>query len=380
MSGERLSPAEFARLIETVFRPAAHERRVAVMIDLPDAARPDRAAWRERREMGRDWARQIGQLDGYESALVLYRNVGRNNADLPPYAVLHAAGALPADATSMGGGALPFEELFRRFPIWLAPTELSATAPLKLSARRLGFRAATLPGFKPEMSAALRLDIEEIDARCRRLKAELDRACRATISTAVDGERFELELDLRHRTATASGGLIRTPGMAGNLPPGESYIVPYEGEIDGDPSRSRGQLPLQLEGELMVCHIEGNRVVAVDGDGPVAARERAEFAREPAYANVAELGLGILAGYGIDPSGEILLDEKLGLHVAFGRSDHFGGTVGVAAFSSPERVIHIDRVYIPAVQPCVAVRSVVLHGGGMQPLTVYRDGVCVAGF
>jgi len=378
MSVEPLSSAEFARLIETVFRPSPDERRVAVMVDLPDESLADNATWRLRREMGRDWCRQIGRLDGYESALVLYRNARRNNADLPSEATIHRGETLPDDAASMGEELVSFEELFRRFPIWLAPTELSATAPLKLISKRLGFRAATLPGFKPEMSAALRLDIDQIDARCRRLKTELDRATLATISTEVSGERFELELDLRHRNATASGGLIRTPGMAGNLPPGETYIVPYEGEIEGDVSRSSGRLPLQLDGELMVCRIEGNRVVGVDGDGPRAARERHEFENERAYANVAELGLGILADYGIEPSGEILLDEKLGLHVAFGRSDHFGGNVGVADFTSPERVIHIDRVYIPAMQPAVRVRSVVLTGEGMQPFTVYRDGVCVA--
>jgi len=29
-------------------------------------------------------------------------------------------------------------------------------------------------------------------------------------------------------------------------------------------------------------------------------------------------------------------------------------------------------------QPAVKVRSVILDGEGMQPFTVYRDGVCVA--
>jgi leucyl aminopeptidase (aminopeptidase T) len=90
----------------------------------------------------------------------------------------------------------------------------------------------------------------------------------------------------------------------------------------------------------------------------VAGRERAEVQAEPAYANMAELGLGLLADYGIRPVGEILLDEKLALHIAFGRSDHFGGQVGAADFSSPDKVIHIDRVYLPEVQPSIRVVSV----------------------
>ena len=97
------------------------------------------------------------------------------------------------------------------------------------------------------------------------------------------------------------------------------------------------------------------------GQGPRAAAERREIAAEPAYANVAELGLGILGDYGVRPVGEILLDEKLGLHIAFGRSDHFGGSVGARDFTSPERVVHIDRVYLPEVQPRVRVLAVDLE-------------------
>jgi hypothetical protein len=76
---------------------------------------------------------------------------------------------------------------------------------------------------------------------------------------------------------------------------------------------------------------------------------------------MAELGFGVLGDFGLLPVGEILLDEKLGLHVAFGRSDHFGGRVGPADFSSAAEVIHLDRIYIPATQPRILVRSVVLR-------------------
>ena len=45
---------------------------------------------------------------------------------------------------------------------------------------------------------------------------------------------------------TRLGGLLLEPGTAGNLPSGETYIVPYEGEIDGDPTASRGQMPVTV--------------------------------------------------------------------------------------------------------------------------------------
>jgi leucyl aminopeptidase (aminopeptidase T) len=224
------------------------------------------------------------------------------------------------------------------------------------------------------MIPALRVDFTEVGRRCDELKSLLDEAAAARFEFEAGGERQSLVLDLRHREATASGGLLHRPGLAGNLPPGETYIVPYEGERPGDPSRSEGLLPLQLRDELLLYRIEANRVVEVIGEGPVAGSERREVAAEPAYANVAELGLGLLADYGVKPVGRILLDEKLGLHIAFGRSDHFGGQVGAKDFSSPDKVVHIDRVYIPEVQPAVRVLAVDLEKASGDRLPLMRDG------
>jgi len=372
---DALSRDELVQLVRRVFSPRADDRRLAVLIDLPDDRVPDHPRWKARREMSTRWCELLTEarteLGLDEVVLVQYPNAGRNNADLPDRARLGAVGADGRETT--------FAEIFDTHRILLAATEFSATAPLKLKAREHGFRAATMPGFRAEMIPALKLNYEEIDQRCRELKAALDRAESATLRLAAEGTEHRLVLDLRHRSATASGGLVREPGTAGNLPSGETYIVPYEGEREGDASRSSGELPVELDGELMVYRIERNRAVEVSGGGPRAAVERREVIDEPAYANIAELGLGLLADYDVQPVGEILLDEKLGLHVAFGRSDHFGGSVGAGDFSAPERVIHIDRVYIPEVQPRVRVVAVDLEmpGEGTQPLM--RDGRFVRG-
>jgi leucyl aminopeptidase (aminopeptidase T) len=211
------------------------------------------------------------------------------------------------------------------------------------------------------MIPALRLDYGEVNRRVNLLKDLLDASERCVIVTETAAGRHELELDLRRRRGHASGGLFPDNGVAGNLPSGEAYIVPYEGEDPDVPSLTRGELPVQIGDEVFVLEIEGNRVRGVRGDGPAAAAERQHMLAEPAYANVAELGLGVLGDFGLQPTGSILLDEKLGLHVAFGRSDHFGGTVGPADFSGPDAVIHLDRVYIPETQPDVRVREVRLE-------------------
>jgi len=362
---ESLKADELAALVRRVFRPSPADRAVAILVDLPDASSPDNDAWRQRRTMASGWVRELdlsrGQL-GLETHLCLYRNVRANNADLPGSAWLWSAEALPSSADEPDpAAAIPFDEIFRSHGILVAVTEFSATAPLKLLARKFSFRAATMPGFSPAMIPALRLDYDEIHRRVMFFKDLLDRAARAEIAFNVrGGARHRLTLDLRHRTAHASSGLLAEAGTAGNLPSGEAYIVPYEGELPGQPSATSGELPVQFGSEVVVYTIEENRARRVNGSGEAARREADLLDREPAYGNMAELGLGVLGDFGVQPCGSILLDEKLGLHLAFGRSDHFGGQVSPAQFTAPEAVVHIDRIYLPSVQPKVEVERMVL--------------------
>jgi hypothetical protein len=382
-------------LVEQVFEPGVEDEGLAILVDLPDPAGTDGGLhdhpdWHERREMAGHWRDDLAPLLetlGISVRLFVYPNVGTNNGDLPDRGWLVPRGVeLPADADVAPASGVQESSLgwiFAQHQMILAPTELSATAPLKNAARRHGFRAATMPGFTARMVPVLRLDHEEIDRRVRALARLLSDASGARFRFRIDrddgedggdGEAHDLFLDLRHRQAHASGGLIREPGTAGNLPSGESYIVPYEGEIVGDRSRSEGVLPVELDGEVVLYRIEENRAVEVTSGGPVSEREAAALAAEPAYGNIAELGLGVLADFGLQPIGKILLDEKLGLHIAFGRSDHFGGQVGADDFSSPRAVVHIDRVYLPELQPRVTVERVVLERDGDDDLVLMEDG------
>ena len=104
-----------------------------------------------------------------------------------------------------------------------------------------------------------------------------------------------------------------------------------------------------------------NQAIEVWGkDNDLVTQERQKLSRDKAYGNIAELGFGVLKKFGIKPIGEVLLDEKLGFHIAFGRSDHFGGIIGPKDFSTPQNVVHIDRIYIPETQPKVHVTHVTL--------------------
>lgn len=350
---------QLSALLSSVFAVQPGEAWLTIMVDLPDARMSDNEAWLDRRRIARGW---FELLDSNRhrlpfSAIVFctYPNVGSNNNELPDTVTVTVGGdgqATPGEAEAMQLGAV-----LGSSSVVLAPTELSATAPLKLLAKEYGFRGATLPGFSRAMIPALMLDYEQVNARVMEFKERMDRADGFAVSMAASGQSFAALFDLRFRMGHASGGLMRQAGMVGNLPSGEAYVVPYEGEREGEPSRTAGELPVQFGDEIVVYRIEGNRAVAVVTSGPSSDAERRRLQAEPAYGNMAEVGIGVLGEWGVQAVGVTLLDEKLGLHIAFGRSDHFGGVTGPASFREPANVVHIDRVYVESTQPDIQVRE-----------------------
>lgn len=366
---ERLSGEELVALVRRVFQPKADEKNIAILVDLPDAVVADNPDWTARRATALEWATLLSahaaDLGGTQTTLVLYRNAHTNNGNLPDTCWIHSGGDLPATAESLDPAqAIPFAQIFASTPIMLVPTQFSATAPLKMAAKQYPFRAATMGGFRHDMVPALRIDYTEVNRRVNYLKNVLDKASGADIVFTHPGGEAKLHLDLRFRSAHSSSGLLPKTGAAGNLPSGEAYIVPYEGE--NEPSRTAGIMPVQFGKEVVLYRIENNKAVEVISQGEASKKEAELLVAEPAYGNIAELGLGVLAAFGIKPIGKVLLDEKLGMHIAFGRSEHFGGQVGPDAFTKPEAVIHIDRVYVPEMQPDIGVKMVdiALEEGG----------------
>ena len=124
-----------------------------------------------------------------------------------------------------------------------------------------------------------------------------------------------------------------------NLPAGEVFCVPNESEDSG----TEGELPEKIGEEIAVYVIKNNRVTDVRGEGAAVEDLRSKFREDPAWRNIAEFAVGINDKARV--TGIILEDEKAGFHWAYGRSDHFGGKIGVKDFISPGNVVHMDIVY-----------------------------------
>jgi len=352
------------KLLTDVFDPQPGEL-VLVACDLPAGSAADSAAWRERRAMAAEWHaafEKLGRRMGFEVLpLVTYAATGSNGAELPSRA-------------RMGEQDVSLEESLLRSTLAAFLTQFSATAPLDAYCRRKqDFRAASMPGIQKSMEAtALSADYREVARRCAILEQLLVGAERLEVRFST-GHRCGF--DLRHRKPEVDDGFLPR-GKRGdriiNLPSGETFIVPYEGEQPGQPSLTQGELPLRCGAELAVLQVHANRITAVVGAGPQAARLRQFFAEDPARANVAEVAFG--CNDHAQVTGNVLEDEKAGFHWAYGRSDHLGGVVGVKDFARPANVVHQDVVYAKE-SPIQVAEATLLRPGSQSQ--VMRDGAYV---
>jgi leucyl aminopeptidase (aminopeptidase T) len=295
----------------------------------------DNKAWSKRRKMAREWHRALcgarKQLGIEMLPIAFFSATGRDNANLP-------------DIARMEGCSIPMRELLSKADIVLALTQFSATAPLMAYGRELGnLRGASMPGVTRAMEAtALAADYQDVARRAAMLVKRLGKAETAAIDFTTG---HTLHMDLRFREAEADAGQC-PPGIDPpfiNLPSGDAYQAPYEGERPDTPSRTRGEIPVNVGGELVVLIVEENRIREVVGKGPAADDFRATFEADPARRNVAEIGLGCNPMAVV--SGNVLEDEKAGFHWAYGRSEHLGGTVGPDDFVDASTIVHFDIVY-----------------------------------
>jgi len=256
-----LTPDELRELLQSVFGLGQEEMGFTIFVDLPGENVPDRPEWKDRRRFAAEWFTMLRvdleKIPFTEINCCVYPNVGSNNNELPENVTL--IDRVTASIETVDPKDILLTEILSTSSVVIALTELSATAPLKVLAREHNFRGATMPGFTRSMIPALMLDYQMVNQRVTDIKARMDRATGATIVLSDGTRDYESYIDLRHREGHASGGLIQDPGKVANLPSGEAYIVPYEGEREGDPSKTAGVLPVELDGEVVLFEIQANR-------------------------------------------------------------------------------------------------------------------------
>jgi leucyl aminopeptidase (aminopeptidase T) len=220
--------------------------------------------------------------------------------------------------------------------VFIAPTtrSLSHTVARKRATDN-GARGATMPGVTEEMLA--RVMAVDFDTMATRSKAVAELLTAGNVAHVSCPRGSHITLELGDRAGIADDGDLTAAGAFGNLPCGEGFIAPIGGE-GRIVATSLAPLGISDDPPATLTVHDGKLVSAQDGLGPEY------LARLEAHGelgtNLAELGVGtndraILTG-------NVLEDEKIlgTVHIAFGASAGFGGSVSVP--------IHLDVVVVEA--------------------------------
>lgn len=352
------------KLLHDVFAPDEHDTAI-VMVDTPTDKDPDNPDWQERRAMAAEWLEGLAKIGVQTQPLLSFKATGGNNADLP------ASG-------EQNGTTVPMEQTLSTATLVIAMTRYSATAPLSMLTKKFpDLRVASMPNVLRRMEkSALSADYLKVAKIASMLTDWLNNSESAHV---VFSTGHECRFDLRYRVAHADDGLCRRDKKGFkliNLPSGEAFSVPYEGEIPGEPSKTEGQIPLWWKDHIYTLDVHHNFIGEIQGDGPDRKWLEDHFNIDNARRNVAELGLGCNENAVI--TGNVLEDEKAGFHWAYGRSEHLGGTVGPDKFSDPSHVVHHDVVYAKGC-PIEIKRLDLIDAGGSRR-TVITDGSYVEAF
>jgi leucyl aminopeptidase (aminopeptidase T) len=218
------------------------------------------------------------------------------------------------------------------------------------AATAAGGRVASMPEFEAHMlepGGPMAADYVQIAADCQ-VFADLLTAAKEAVVRAPHGT--DIRFSLERRPGQVDDGLYGTePGIWGNLPAGETYVIPLEGTAEGTLVAPAGWYPYLTED--MTFRFEKGAVVELTGGGTIGDRFRGLLKLgddDPLYQarrNLAELGIG--TNPNARKPDNVLEAEKIKgtVHVAIGDNIHMGGTVEADLhddFVQPEADLYLD--------------------------------------
>lgn len=220
-----------------------------------------------------------------------------------------------------------------------------------------GARFASLPHFDPEMfGTSMTVDWHALAQRTARLVEAVNRAVWVYVE-CPNGTVMHICKKGRH--AEGDDGLLTADGAFGNLPAGEAYLAPLEGESHGTMVIEWG--PTARLASPLTLTIADGTVVKLEGDDPLRERLEAKFAENANCRNLAELGIGT-NDKASRPDNVLEAEKILGtIHLALGDNTGFGGVVAAP--------FHEDYVfYQPTVTLVMADGSqeIILDNGALQ--------------
>ena len=227
-------------------------------------------------------------------------------------------------------------ELMKKFDVVLCPTTKSLThTNARREASSIGVRVATFPGITEDiMIRGLNADYKKIAALTIKLAEILNNVNEVRVTTSLG---TDITMNISGRNALASKGLFHNKGESGNLPTGEAFLAPLEGQSNGvffvDGSMAGIGV---IKGKPIRIDVKDGLAVGIYGG--VQAKKLNMILEKYGLPgrNIAEFGIG--TNDKVKLSGVLLEDEKVmgTIHIALGDNKSMGGKINVP--------IHLDGV------------------------------------
>jgi len=313
-----MKPEEKIKMFNDVFAPKSGEK-VLVIYDIPHGNVKDNDGWKECREMANGWYetfKKMGDSEGFSVDISKYKSPGLHNTQLPK----------------------DISDKIRAYNLIIVFMEFSISSTLIKIVRTKGniTRAAGLHPERRMEDGVFKANYSEVRKYAISIKKMLTKAIGAEINFSTDDYLF---IDLRNRTGYSDDGDCTKTGKYINFPSGEGFIAPYEAvseEINEfGTSKTEGVWPVSYKGKLLKYVVKNNKIIDIEGEGPISDEVRKFFSENDTRKNIAELGIGCNPKAIV--TGNVLEDEKVGLHIAYGTSTHFGGKI--------QSDTHLDIVY-----------------------------------
>jgi len=342
----RLS-VSFEKMINSVFSPQSNER-VLVVTDEPVSSFSDSVDWLNRRSVAFEWFQQIqeiGKKNDFFVDFIKFDAVGEHNKLI--------------DAKIMNK--------FAEFNIIIALTEFSITSSLAYLIKRHSgrIRCASLPQADIfRFPGIYYMSYDWVSVYAHRLKSVLTDAIGADILFTTGDLLF---IDLRNRIGGADDGLCREAGHLINLPSGEGFCAPYEGVDDERDifgvSKTHGILPIFFQDRIIKAEVVENAIVGFTGASDEVKKLKSVFSVHKNRKNIAELGIGCNSQ--VKVTGNPFIDEKAGVHIAYGMSRHLGGKIDCD--------LHYDLVFAKGCEVEVECLKLLFAEGSFMDVVLNGD-------
>lgn len=221
-------------------------------------------------------------------------------------------------------------EMMKQFDVVICPTAKSLThTNARREAVKLGVRVATMPGIsKQTMVRCLSADYNKIVNMTNVLTQIIKDASEIRVKSKLG---TDITMPMKGRKVIPSTGVLKNKGESGNLPSGEVYLAPWEGQSNGKVVIDGSMAGIGLLKKPITIEVVNGYAEKISG-GSEAKKlvKMLDKAGRDARA-VAEFGIG--TNYKAKIIGQILEDEKvLGtIHIAFGNNVSMGGNITISS-------------------------------------------------